>query len=580
MGRTVTTDAIAMTPTAPRPFLVEKLRRHGGEPAKLAALLAMMAILFALIVYPIGLLLKFGLTDKTGAFSTGTLFGAFRQPGMLKASVNTALLALLVSLGANALALPLAWLVARTDMPFKALIRTGVALAFVIPSFITVIAWLFLASPNAGYLNKAARGLLGLEGPLFDVVSFGGLVFIEVSHLFPLIFFIVSAALSNIDPSQEQAARVLGAGRLRVAATITLPLVAPAIVSGTMLVMLDAISSFGAPAAIGTMANFSVLTTKIYAMLSFPPRLELAAAASLPIVLITLLCLALQRRMIGANRYRTLSGKQGAAEPERLGFLRIPAFLFCFAVVFVTAVLPLMALAALSLLKAFGLELVVANLTLRNFEIIANPSRSVFPTVWHSLVLAAATAFICMVVGFLCAWFVERSSAPGRGVVTAIIMITYGFPSIAFAVAILLGYVDVFYGTFTILGIAYVAKKLPVSFVLFRSALKQLSTDLEEVARVVGAGWARTLLHISLPLMKTSAWAAALLVFAVALRELSISAILTQPATQIMSTKVMEYIETGAVELAAAMALIIVVLSIAALVIMRFIAGRSAIEVK
>ncbi|MDQ0323046.1 iron(III) transport system permease protein [Pararhizobium capsulatum DSM 1112] len=574
----MTTDVLRLP--APHPLLLDKLRRQCGEPVKLVVLLAVIVVLFALIVYPVSLLLKFSLTDKVGAFSPHTIFEAFRQPGMVKASVNTALLALLVTVGANILALPLAWLVARSDMPFKSLIRVGATLAFVIPSFITVIAWIFLASPNAGYLNKAARWLLGIEGPLFNVVSFGGLVFIEVSHLFPLIFFIVSAALSNIDLSQEQAARVLGAGKLRVAATITFPLVAPAIVSGTMLVFLDVISSFGAPAVIGTMANFSVLTTKIYAMISFPPRLELAAAASLPIVLITLFCLALQRRMTGLNRYRTLTGKQGAAGLERLGRLRIPAFLFCVTVIFASGVLPLMALAALSLLKAFGLELVAANLTLRNFEIIANPSRSVFPTVWHSLVLAAATAFICMVVGFLSAWFVERTSASGRGAVTAIIMITYGFPSIAFAVAVLLGYVDVLYGTFTILGIAYVAKMLPVSFVLFRSALKQLSTDLEEVARVLGSGWARTLLHISVPLMKTSAWAAALLVFAVALRELSMSAILTQPTTQIMSTKVMEYIETGAVELAAAMALLIVALSIAALVMLRFITGRSAIELK
>jgi iron(III) transport system permease protein len=239
-----------------------------------------------------------------------------------------------------------------------------------------------------------------------------------------------------------------------------------------------------------------------------------------------------------------------------------------------------MALLALSLLKAFGLELTAANLTLRNFEMIANPARSVFSTIQHSFMLAAVTAFVCMILGFVCAWFVERSAFFGRGAVSVVIMITYGFPAIAFAVAIMLGYVSVLYGTFLIIGIAYVAKNLPVAFVLFRSALKQLSTDLEEVARVVGAGWGATMLHISLPLLKTSAWSAALLVFAVALRELSMSAILTQPATEVMSTKVMDYVETGAIELAAAMALIIVCLSVAALIAMRLVAGRGSIEVE
>jgi iron(III) transport system permease protein len=559
---------------------VKSMRAYCNEPVKLVVVVAMAALLFALILYPIGLLVKFSVTSKSGAFSVVPLFEAFRQPGMLKASVNTAILAVSVSLGANIIALPIAWLVARTDIPFKAAIRIGVALAFVIPSFITVIAWIFLASPNSGYLNKAAHAVFGTSGPVVDMVSFGGLVFIEISHLFPLIFFTVTAALSNIDPSQEQAARVLGAGRLRVMSSITLPLVAPAIVSGTLLVMLDAVSSFGAPMAIGTMANFSVLTTKIYAMMSFPPRLELAAAASLPIVLITLLCLALQRYLTGRDRYRTISGKLGSASPERLGHARLPALLFCFAVIFATALLPLLALLCLSLLKAFGLELELANLTFRNFEMIANPSRSVFATISHSFILAAVTAFVCVILGFVCAWFVERSSLVGRGALTVIIMVTYGFPAIAFAIAIMLGYVSLLYGTFLIIGIAYTAKNLPVAFVLFRSALKQVSTDLEEVARVVGAGWMATMLHISLPLLKTSAWSAALLVFAVALRELSMSAILTQPSTEVMSTKVLDYVETGAIELAAAMSLIIVCLSIGALVLMRLVAGRSSIEVE
>lgn len=577
---TLVSDKEPMPQTHNSSWLIARLRSIGNEPAKVAVLAGMLALLFALVIYPVGLLVKFGVTDKAGGLSAAPLLEAFRQPGMLKACANTVWLALIVSLGANLVALPLAWLVARTDMACKMLVRVGVAIAFVIPSFITVIAWIFLASPNSGYLNKAARALFGNEQPVIDMVSFGGLAFIEIAHLFPLIFFTVTAALSNIDPSQEQAARVLGAGRLRVMTTVTLPLVLPAIVSGTILVLLDAVSSFGAPIAIGTMANFSVLTTKIYTMISFPPKLELAAAASLPIVLLTLLCLALQRYLTGMNRYRTISGKLGRAAPDRLGRLKTPALLYCLAVIFVTALLPLLALLALSLLKAFGLPLVPANMTFRNFEMIANPSRAVFPTILHSFMLATGTALVCMVLGFVAAWFVERSAFFGRGVVTVIIMVTYGFPAIAFAVAIMLGYVGLLYGTFFIIGIAYVAKNLPVAFVLFRAALKQLATDLEEVARVVGAGWVATMTHISLPLLKTTAWSAALLVFAVALRELSMSAILTQPETQVMSTQVMDYLDTGAIELAAAMALIIVVLSVTALILMRLFAGRSSVEVE
>jgi iron(III) transport system permease protein len=241
--------------------------------------------------------------------------------------------------------------------------------------------------------------------------------------------------------------------------------------------------------------------------------------------------------------------------------------------------LPLGALATLSLLTAYGADVTWQNLTLNNFAMIADPTFSVFDAINHSMLLSAATALICIALGILFAWFVERTAIFGRGVVTVTILIAYGFPSIAFAVAVMLGYLSLLYGTFSILMIAYVAKKLPISFVLFRSGLKQITPDLEEAARVGGAGWARTVTHITLPLLKSSLWTAALLIFSLGLRELPMSAILSQPDTQVMSTKVMEYLETGAVELAAAMALIIVVLSLAALILSKAISGRATLEV-
>ncbi|USJ28525.1 ABC transporter permease [Ensifer adhaerens] len=555
------------------------INRLIGEPVKLITLLGVLVALFGLVVYPLALLVKFSATDTGGAPSIAPLVSAFTYPGMARAALNSVSLTVWVALWANVIALPLAWLVARTDMPGKMMIRIGVALAFVIPSFITVISWIFLAAPNAGYLNALAKSVLGIDFPLFNIVSFNGLIFIETAHLFPLIFFTVSTALTNVDPSHEQAARILGAGRIRVLATITLPMVAPAVMAGTILVMLDALSAFGAPAAIGTMANFSLLTTKIYQLLSFPPRLDLAAATALPIVLATCLFLWLQRYVTGGNKYTSLTGKATAAQPVTLGKWRTPAFLLAFAIIFVTALLPTAALVVLSLLKGFGLDLAMENMTFRNFTIVANPSRSSFDAILHSLGLAVVCAGICVLLGVICAWLVERTNFPGRGAVSGIIMLTYGFPSIAFAVAIMLGYIDLFYGTFTILAIAYVAKNLPVSFVMFRSSFKQLSPDMEEVARVVGAGWLRSMLQVTLPLLKASAWAAGLLVFAVALRELSMSAILVQPHTEVMATSVLEFLETGAVELSAAMAVIIVLCSVASLLVLRLIAGRGRMEV-
>lgn len=261
------------------------------EPSRFATAAVMLILVFSLVGYPIAMLVKYSLIDQAGHVGLQAFSELMADHGIFTAAITSLRLMVAVSVGCVAVGVPLAWLAARTDMPGKVLIRAGAAVAFIIPSFVNVIAWIFLAAPNSGLLNKALAAVFGRAEPLFNIFSFGGLVFIETAHLFPLVFFAVSAALGNIDTSHEQAARVLGAGRGRTTLTITLPLVAPAIISSLILCMLDSLSSFGAPAAIGTMANFSVLSTAIYGLLTFPPRLELAAAASVIIALYTFACL-------------------------------------------------------------------------------------------------------------------------------------------------------------------------------------------------------------------------------------------------------------------------------------------------
>jgi iron(III) transport system permease protein len=160
------------------------------------------------------------------------------------------------------------------------------------------------------------------------------------------VFFAVTSALGNIDASHEQAARMLGAGRWRTIMTITLPLVAPAVVASATLGTLDALSFFGAPAAIGTMANFSVLSTAIYGLLTYPPRLGLAAATALPIVLYTLGCLWLQLRDLRRNNFVTVTGKATPPQLMGLGPWRYPALVVVLTIVGCAAELPFGALVA------------------------------------------------------------------------------------------------------------------------------------------------------------------------------------------------------------------------------------------
>jgi iron(III) transport system permease protein len=563
---------------------ISRLRTFGqtalGDPFRLIAIVLVLLACGALVVFPIAMLVARGFIDGSGHLGITAFAQLVTDKSLLTAALNSLFFMVDVTAGCLAVGVPLAWLVARTDVPAKLCLRAGIAVAFIIPSFITVIAWIYLTAPNSGALNKLMVAWLGLKAPPFNIFSFGGLVFIETAHLFPIVFFAVAAALGNIDASHEQAARMLGAGRWRTTRTITLPLVAPAVVSSATLCLLDALSSFGAPAAIGTTANFSVLSTAIYGLLTYPPRLELAAAVALPIALFTLACLWLQQRYLKRNNFVTVTGKASAPQLMGLGAWRYPALAVALTAVAGVSVLPFGALVVLSLLKAFGAQLTSQNLGLQHYRAVLDDSFTVFPAVKNSLILALAGASVCVILGITTAWLVERSELAGRGFIGAIVMVAYGFPSIILGVAIMLGYINVLYGTLTIILIAYVARHLPIGFVLVRSLFKQVSPELEEAARILGAGRLRSLIDITYPVLRPAAFIAWLLIFSLCLREQPMSAILTQSGTEVMSTMVLQFIEDGSVEVAAAISVLIVVVSMVSIGIARLFAPREMLGMR
>ena len=550
------------------------------DPAQTVVALIVLTACAALIGLPIAMLVGHSLVDGSGHFGLGAFAQVLTDKSIAAAAVNSLLFVVYVTAGCLAAGVPLAWLVARTDVPAKLLIRGAIAVAFIIPSFINVIAWIFLAAPNSGTLNKLLVSWLGLPAPPFNIFSFGGLVFIETAHLFPIVFFAVAAALANIDASHEQAARMLGASRWRTTRTITLPLVAPAIISSATLCMLDALSSFGAPAAIGTMANFSVLSTAIFGLLTYPPRLEMAAAVSLPIALFTLICLWAQQRYLKRNNFVTVTGKANAPQLIGLGAWRWPAMALALTLVAGASVLPFLALLVLSLLKAFGTELTLANFGLQHYRAVFDDSFTVLPAVKNSLILALSGAALCVLLGIMTAWLVERTRMAGRGILSAVVMVAYGFPSIILGVAVMLGYINVLYGTLTIILIAYVARHLPIGFVFVRALMKQVSPELEEAARILGAGRLRALYDITYPVLRPAAFIAWLLIFSLCLREQPMSAILTQSGTEVMSTTVLQFIEDGSIEVAAAISVLIVVVSMVSIGIARIFAPRELLAMR
>jgi iron(III) transport system permease protein len=533
-----------------------------------------------LVLYPLGIIFEMGLRTEDGRLTLDNYRRVLVEPGLASALVNSIVISVATTAFALVLALPMAWAVARTDMPGRQFVRVCVLVAFVIPNFISVIAWILLLGPNAGLINVFLRESFGIARA-FNIYSVEGLVLVLTLSFYPLIFFAVAAALDNMDPSYEEAAQMVGAPAWRASMGIALPLVLPAIVASSVFVFLEAMGAFGAPAAIGSGARFHTLTTKIYELFSYPPRFELAAAAAAPIIGFTILGLLLQRWVLGGRRFNVIGGKGSAARVVDIGWRRWLLFGYCMVVVFASVALPLIVLLRTSLLSRWGLDVSWQNLTLKNYAAFANPSTIVPTALVNSLLISAVTASACVALALIIVWLVERTALPGRSLLTFTSTVTFAFPGVALAVGFVLGYGGpplALFGTIWLFFVAFTAHRFPFAFMFMRNSVKQLSSEMEEAARVAGASWIRSIVTIAAPLLKSGIVAAWMIVFAVTLRELSMAILLYVPGTETLPVAIYSFIDNGTFEIAAAVSVVLIALSIAAMLLLRLVTGKAQME--
>ena len=246
-----------------------------------------------LILLPLGWLVYFSLHDRAGGFTLANFAALVSDPTFLDPLLTTVILAVSSAAICCAVAAPMGWLVARTDMPLRRTLRTLVTASFVTPPFLGAVAWEMLAAPNSGLLNQAYRALTGAESDdyLFNIYSLPGLIFVISCYTFPYVFVLVANALDRMPGDLEDASSILGADAWTTARRVTIPLAMPALLAGALVAFLQAMTLFGSPAILALPAGFHTMTTKIWSLFQYPPKLELAAAASLPLLLLTVLLL-------------------------------------------------------------------------------------------------------------------------------------------------------------------------------------------------------------------------------------------------------------------------------------------------
>src|SRR6478672_3901816 len=284
-------------------------------------LIAFAAILVVLIVLPMSWLAYFSLTDKAGGLTLDNFARLVTDPTFIDPLITTVILATSSAIICCAVAAPMCWLVARTDMPLRRTIRALVTASFVTPPFLGAIAWELLAAPNSGLLNKIFRAVTGApqDDYLFNIYTLAGLIFVISCYTFPFVFVLVANALDRIPGDLEDASSILGGNAWTTARRVTIPLAMPALLAGALVAFLQAMTLFGSPAILAIPAGFHTMTTKIWSLFQYPPRMQLAAAASVPLLVLTILLLRAESFLLGRRGYAVVGGRQGDPRLVRLG---------------------------------------------------------------------------------------------------------------------------------------------------------------------------------------------------------------------------------------------------------------------
>ena len=513
--------------------------------------IAMALLLAVLVLLPMAWLVVTSLRDAAKAFTLDHYRHLFVDPAFVKPLVTTLWTSAAVGTICVITAAPMAWLVARTDLPAKRLMRTLILASFVTPPFLGAFAWVLLGGPNAGLLNKWYYALFDLkpfvDASLINIFSAWGMVFVMALYTFPYVFTFVANSLDVIPSELEEASSILGAPAWRTAAHITLPLVVPALLAGFLVAFLQSMTLFGTPAILALPAGVDTMTTKIWSLFQFPPQLGLAAAASLPLLLITVVLLRTQTAIMGRRGYSVIGGKSTGARLIRLGPWKVPALaLFAF-VLGCSIVLPYGVLLRTAFVKNWSGP-VIGNFSLEHWRFVFfefSQTKSAFINTFVLGVSAATAATILVtVIGYLGL----RKLVWGHRYLAFLATAPVAIPGIVLAVGLFLSYTQpplVLYGTLWIIFLAYLTKELPVGYQQVASSLKSVHPELEDASRIFGATRLRALFDITAPLIRNGVIATWILVFIGSIRELSATILLFTARTKTISVTMFDLRESN-----------------------------------
>jgi len=520
-----------------------------------------VGILVVVVAVPV-LIIFFNAFWVNGQFNLADTLKVLREPDTYRALLNSLFIASGVTVMSTIIGTFFAWLVTRTDLPFKPAMRVLFLVPFMLPSFIGALAWKMLLSPRAGYINRFLMDVVGLDGPVFDIYTFTGIMAVETMYLFPFVFIQVCGALERMDPTLEESARISGASLFTITRKITIPLVRPSILSGALLIMLYSMAHFGTVAVLGIEAGIFNIPTLIYEKIhqsagSFN-SIRTGTVLATVLVITAALIMFIQSKVLSRGRYQIIAGKSFRPVETKLRALRMPMLVFCIAYIGFTIVLPTVTIFMVGGLKTYGLPFTAENLTLANYRYILFDWKMTRDAIWNSVTLGLAAALITMFAGVMISYVIVKMKVRGKGLLEFLGMLPFSVPGSVIALGVMLAWSGKFginiYNTVWIILVAYIARYMAFSLKANSAALEQVHDSLVEAARASGASMGQALRDIVLPLVRPGMFAAFFLIFLPALRELTVSVLLYGPTTRTIGVAIYTLNEDGETVYSAALA--------------------------
>ena len=548
-------------------------RFRGGPPSDWLVTGMIYGALAVTIIWPVAMVIVPAFTHD-GSVSLGAISDLFKSGEVMKALVNTLLISVFSVMLATGIGVSLAWLVARTNMPYKRLFDTLNMMPFYLSSVVGALSWQAIAAPRSGLLNSLLHPIFG--HPVFNVYSIGGMALVLGLFYAPYIYLFTLGSLQSMDISLEEAARTSGAGVIQTALRVTLPLSAPAILSASILVFVISAGIFGVPLLLGVPSQIQTISTLIYRSINnYPPDFSGAAAMSVLLVVITGALLLVQASLLRGRRFTTVTGKGYRPRTIDLGKWRwLGAGLNGLYLFMVLA--PFMVLVLVSLQDAWTGTFELARLTLKNYTQVLFVDAATRRGFFNSMIISPIGATIAVVVCLALALVLHRTRLPGRTGILTVSMLPVTIPGIVLGLGFLAaGLTTPLYGTIWLIMIAYIVHFLPTGLRNMELAVQSISQELDESARMSGASWRKAMTSIIVPLVMPGLISLWLLLFITFVREVSASMMLYTYGTETMSIALINIMEYAPFGVAGAFGVLQTILLLACVALIRLVpAGR------